>query len=425
MNRGKQAEPIRSRVVGSRSKVTFNLVGGPASNGDRLPEDERELAAIKMTSSYQNNTGRLAPVAKLLLHLLLASAATLSTWADQHDPDLGFEPDLRAREPRDARLDRRSNEPECPSNRLAQSLLPVEYLGSPASSQRPSMSRAYCDCTPDLLGWQLTCFAGAAQSGTGSGSSAGSAAAPLPDQLHPAFRGPQIQRMQQQAAVVNRGRPPARIRRAARWMGKLGAGSGSANDSAEEPDETRSTTSHEGFGDDSLASPILTTTRPDARTQPAKKLATLKLAQVHHRQQQQSTNSSGYDDSFISLPSSDTFTTIRRQQQDSEKLSANNNINNHLMFQTVPVLFSVKYVRNTMIEIDCDQAAPNYKPAMFQGKSTFGKPPTIVATFHKLQQELQNFALSLVDLLRLDRSRKRALSIVEGRQSSSSPKRQS
>lgn len=40
----------------------------------------------------------------------------------------------------------------------------------------------------------------------------------------------------------------------------------------------------------------------------------------------------------------------------------------HLTFQTIPVLFSIKYVRNNMIEIDCDQASPNYKPAMLQGK---------------------------------------------------------
>jgi len=40
----------------------------------------------------------------------------------------------------------------------------------------------------------------------------------------------------------------------------------------------------------------------------------------------------------------------------------------HLAFQTIPILFSIKYVKSSMVEIDCDQAAPNYKAAMFQGK---------------------------------------------------------
>lgn len=341
--------------------------------------------------------------------LLVSVAILLLTCCCQRgageDAELGFEGIESAEQlaqpmpGREARGARGLDEAECPSSRLAQSLLPAEYAGSPATSQRAGQARAYCDCNADPLGWHLTCFAGSGgparaasrQSSAGASDAAGqlATAAPLPDQLHPAFRGHQIQRLQLAAAVASRARAGSRLRRAARWMGELSSGSNVNSTSPDDADPEAllnklpsSTASHDGFGDDAPSLLAPTTTKPKlahetqpapARPQSAKKLATIKMAQL--RESQKPTNSTSQEESFVSLPSSDTFTMLKQQhqqqqqqQQDSEKVSANNNINNHLMFQTVPVLFSVKYVRNTMIEIDCDQATPNYKPAMFQGK---------------------------------------------------------
>lgn len=166
---------------------------------------------------------------------------------------------------------------ECPSNRLIQSLLPPQYVGSSSTSHRLSVDRSHCECRADLLGWHITCFAGPSPlsefvGGGGNGGAGGSTSgigdssqhnrisssnsnAPMPNQLHPAFRTSQQQQQHQQ---------------------------------------------HHN----------------------------------HHQHNQQ----------VLAAASSD------------------------LSFQTIPVLFSVKYLRNNMIEIDCDQEAPNYKAAMFRGK---------------------------------------------------------
>jgi len=277
---------------------------------------------------------------------------------------------------------------ECPQGRLLNSLLPPEYLGSPALSQR--QQRAYCDCTADLFGWHLTCFAGSAaalEERQALASAANSRNQALPNQLHPAFRAPQLQRQQQQqqqqaAAAANLVRRIQR-RSPARWMGdeptdaarNLTNPENDAEDSSSHP---ISLANHEGFGEE------LTTLAPPPTTTTATSSSSIKLAPSSRHSKRkspkrvsppQSFNESNIDDSFISMPSSASFTLMQLQRQDqgerSAKLlqsssSANNNPN--LMFQTVPVLFSVKYLRNNMIEIDCDQAAPNYKPAMFQGK---------------------------------------------------------
>lgn len=389
--------PIRSNK--SKLEASCKLARIRTLTDKRTSREEDATRGAIMTHTKRCNKVAANLSLAALAILLLAGYHCLAN----QDVELGFERAEQAshaapREPRGARA--AGDEPECPSTRLAQSLLPAEYAGSPATSGRVGQSRSYCECTADLLGWHLTCFAGSAGQSKAVGRQAAASpsdasqvggVAPLPDQLHPAFRGHQIQRIQQAAAVANRARPAARIRRAARWMGELmtGVGLNSSSTSLDvlevEPESLLSklpvsSTSHEGFGDDAATLAALTTTRPrsdlesadaPARPQSAKKLASLKLAQL--RENRKATNSTSQDEGFVSLPSSDTFTTLKQQQQqhqqDNEKVSAaNNNINNHLMFQTVPVLFSVKYVRNNMIEIDCDQAAPNYKPAMFQGK---------------------------------------------------------
>lgn len=257
---------------------------------------------------------------------------------------------------------------ECPANRLLQGLLPPEYLASPASSQRRGQtSKAYCDCTGDLYGWHLTCFASAA--------SPSSVARPglqpqqqdsLPNQLHPAFRGPQLQRQQQAASNLRR---LQRRSAAARWMGEsssddepVSSTSGSLEVAA---DPSAVTSAHEGFGEDNLvALPASSATATTTTTTP-RSASVAKSNKLRASRQNISAPRIADDDreasDFISLPSSNSFTMMSQQ--------LNSNQQHNSMFQTVPVLFSVKYTKNNMIEIDCDQAAPQYKPAMFQGKS--------------------------------------------------------
>lgn len=249
----------------------------------------------------------------------------------------------------------------CPPSELLHSLLPPEYAGSPASSQRQHMSRAYCDCTPDLFGWQLTCFAGSAARSSGASAS-------LPNQLHPAFRAPQLQRQQQQAAAAG-------LRRVHRSPAR----------SSGEPEGAHSTddpSAYEGFGDETL--PSATTSKPDNEQKHGSRASHLKQRQKQASEQVIASSNETLDDGLISLSSSNSFTLMHLQQQDgqldeqaagsrmmmSEKLLQQSApSNSQLMFQTVPVLFSIKCKRNVkMIEIDCDQAAPNYKTRMFQGK---------------------------------------------------------
>lgn len=216
---------------------------------------------------------------------------------------------------------------ECPTSRLINQLLPGSYIGSPASNQRQQQSRAYCDCQSDLFGWHLTCFAGSQQQQHQDAAQTGE----LPNQLHPAFRGPQLQRQAQQAASALR-----RVHRSpSRWMGDNNERVSNASE------HLFNLASHEGFGED------------DSRV----------------------VGNNSDEDQLAALPSSNSFTLMKLDEQESsnDKSTSNNNNNNNIMFQTVPVLFSVKYLRNNMIEIDCDQAAPNYKPAMFQGKSLIGE----------------------------------------------------
>lgn len=287
---------------------------------------------------------------------------------------------------------------ECPSKRLMQSLLPPEYVGSPAMQAGQRQSRGSCDCEldPDQSGWRITCAAGDESTLLLMNSNADGRQIRLPNQLHPAFRGPQMKRHKQQQQVSN---VPAamgvnrRVNRSpTRWMGEdlvppSGHSSSSSSGSTAAEPSGSDVSVHEGFGEETNAQ---TTPRPGIRSRTM------------------SNNSSSNDgfnqaasadsDSILSLPSSASFSMVMQGEHNNnnnrshssedkesprsaaasdnnEKLinqnnhNSNNNNDHHLMYETVPVLFSVKYTRTkNMIEIDCDKAAPNYKAAMFQGK---------------------------------------------------------
>lgn len=303
---------------------------------------------------------------------------------------------------------------ECPPTKLIQSLLPAEYQQQQQQSTNNNLQRAHCDCVRDLHGWFVTCYAGSANRNNLAAS-----AALLPNQLHPAFRGPQLQRQQQQqaaaAAATNgvNGGAQRRVHRAARWMGddveetpaNNLARSSDQNVVSHQPgsfQEDSSSVSHEGFGDEpTTVSGPQAEAAADSRHQ--RKAIGSPRSQTAAAAAANLSSPTDVDDSFVLSPSSNSFTLLQPTQQQqqqhgqenleqnyrattsnnnnnnntnssrSEKMimmqhASNNNNNHQLMFQTVPILFSVKYIRNTIIEIDCDQAAPQYKPAMFQGK---------------------------------------------------------
>lgn len=310
-----------------------------------------------------------------------------------------------------------SQQPECPSTRLIQSLLPSEYVGSPATSQRPSMARAHCECVPDSFGWHLTCFAGSSQATSGSGGYRDSSLSSnvMPNQLHPAFRNSQIarqqQQQQQQQNQANSNHLGRRSKRSpARWLGddsdKL-----RVSTALRTGDENLSTTSHnndelsphEGFGEDASSSLSMSLQQPSLVQGNLQDAAERTTPAIFHKQANHLRSKSNLTGSNMSAPldqgassSLDRIIT-NNLRQDQYENSVNNNIkdfedstaneqplrsssssngdkfmlaaaSNHLTFQTIPVLFSIKYLRNNMIEIDCDQAAPSYKAAMFRGK---------------------------------------------------------
>lgn len=245
---------------------------------------------------------------------------------------------------------------QCPSSRLFQSLLPPEYAGSPAISRRPSMARAHCDCVSDPFGWHFTCFSGSALSANSLNNV--NNALPMPNQLHPAFRTPQMVRQQQRVSQQQQGRR----------VNKRSASQSSYDErminSSTKLSEDISTTllneeasPHEGFGEEHSSSIMSATTGPP-------RTSNLSL--------KPSASNNSLIDSLIER-NIDEVQHQRELRQNEGNLasSANGNRNSvasQLTFQTIPTLFSVKYVRNSMIEIDCDQAAPNYRAAMFQGK---------------------------------------------------------
>lgn len=276
---------------------------------------------------------------------------------------------------------------ECPPSRVYLSLLPPEYSGSPAQTQRPtSMARAHCDCQPDALGWHLTCYPSSSLFPAPPAGSSGRAPNPaMPNQLHPAFRAPQMARHQQQVAA-------AASRRNRRWLAPNEDGDDGAINRAGDlysSSEAETISPHDGFGEETsgvsaTSASAATTTSTPKPNQQAIKLANNNATQFHKRrqQQQQQHQTSDNNDEIILLPGDNVHNyseirsntgnnsssqSSRQRQEQSDKLTFAAS-SNHLTFQTAPTLFSIRYVQNNMIEIDCDQAAPQYKAAMFQGK---------------------------------------------------------
>lgn len=282
----------------------------------------------------------------------------------------------------------RHSESECPSKKVIQSLLPAEYVAT-GGNQRQQQLRAVCDCLVESSGWTITCYNDSAKSiDTSRAMSSRLTANPqLPKQMHPAFE-PQLQRQQQQQQqAAASGHPLRRVHRSpVRWMGDEDAPVTGKNVSSDEIIGTDSALSEqEGFGDDLLS----TTSQPRTdqaeqrrRQEPkyseiSSRTGSLEINQQEFRNKSLNLNSN--EDSLISSSSSNSFALAQPQQQDgefntaigggrvSEKLLAPSATSNNDYLVTT-ILFNVKYLRDTMIEIDCDQMAPHYKPAMFQGK---------------------------------------------------------
>lgn len=378
----------------------------------------KQQSGIGNTTTHQDDNRQTNSIADSRISTESAAAAAVaaaiailnnnnSNNATSSEQDSGYS---RGREERVKRtnVNRRAAsriELECPPRRLLQSLLPPEYLGSPAmqagaGGQR--QSRGSCDCVLELSGWQINCVAGDEASLLMMSPNADGRSR-LPNQLHPAFRGPQLERhkllQQQQQQVSN---VPLvgnrRVHRSpTRWMGEelSPRSQPRTSDNSEQPSIGSSASSnaelstpensvHEGFGEET-ASQI--TSRPGSRS------STMRNNSGSEHQ------AAADSDSFLSLPSIASFSMMMRGEHNSSHSSedkeaasrvvaaasdnderlinqdnhnSNNNNNDHLMYETVPILFSVKYTTTrNMIEINCDKAAPNYKAAMFQGKSLY------------------------------------------------------
>lgn len=259
---------------------------------------------------------------------------------------------------------------ECPSLSRLTSLVPAEY------------PQACCECVTDHWGWQITCF----------NASRTSECVPInaPARSQPARR----------PVPPGESQAHRRVHRSpARWMGdneflaaaNANATTGGSDSLTRHVDESE----HEGFGEE------LTTDRPSvspaSEQQANKQRSPLTMVTSNGSTINNNNNASTSEDGIISLSSSSSITLMQlRTQTDStasqqpshqqvssgtnsssrsrlaqlqqQATSGSSDNDNHPMFQTVPVLFSVMYTRNNMIVIDCDLAAPNYKPAMFQGK---------------------------------------------------------
>lgn len=248
-----------------------------------------------------------------------------------------------------------SDAPACPPSRLVSALLPADYSGSPAASPRPQQGRAYCDCVEDApnAGWHLTCYVGSALAGGASAAASQlDAGASLPDQLHPAFVGAQLQRRQQQAAAGSSRR-------------RLGRAASAASD--DERQESAADQTHQGFDDEASDSAALSrrdgssalALGPNQRRPPHNRAngTAVRHTSDHNKPKEPQELADNHADSSDRSP----------EYQAAAKLNHQTN-SDHLTFQTVPILFSIKYVKNNIIEIDCDQSSPKYKPAMLQGE---------------------------------------------------------
>lgn len=232
------------------------------------------------------------------------------------------------------KLSKRQIPNECPTLKQRLSLVRPEANGG--------HKRAYCDCSPDLQGWHLTCFSNLtslniykpvnieslplSQSNT-------HLAEPLPNQLHPAFRSPQLQRQQHAG------------REGANQLVKRSPTMGQDSDIVNIDEEDL-----EGFESSATR-----------EAQPSKELPR-DNNQVAHGHNRKHSNGKLLRRNSINIRKTQQLPSSLSVGEDNSGDAAGSN------FQNIPTLFSIKYIKNTMIEIDCDQASPLYKAAMFQGK---------------------------------------------------------
>lgn len=62
----------------------------------------------------------------------------------------------------------------------------------------------------------------------------------------------------------------------------------------------------------------------------------------------------------------------------AERLSANDGnleyVDELSLYRSVPIAFTIKYIANQLVSIECYENVPNFRPAMFQGKRVFTLP---------------------------------------------------
>ena len=56
----------------------------------------------------------------------------------------------------------------------------------------------------------------------------------------------------------------------------------------------------------------------------------------------------------------------------AERLSSNDGnleyVDELSLYRSVPIAFTIKYIANQLVSIECYENVPNFRPAMFQGK---------------------------------------------------------
>lgn len=232
----------------------------------------------------------------------------------------------------------------CPSEKLMQSLLPPEYAGSPASSRSSSTARSKCSCARQVDGWEITCYHGSF----------------LPQQMnnignmHPGYKNkPNQSRQQQRHQTGSR-----RSRRSSLngWQDVSERSGGNTNEDA---------SSHEGFGEDNISTgptlTINTTINPQQRASPH-----LKYRNMHSNSTTLSQAIHGKNDELNNnqreMHRQDNF----RDSIEGLEPSASQSISEE--YQVTPILFIIRYIRNSKMELECGKTSPYYRAAMFLGK---------------------------------------------------------
>ena len=198
----------------------------------------------------------------------------------------------------------------CPPREAMHWLLPAEWRGSAATSGRPAAQRrATCECSPEPNGWHLACYP----------SSADSASKPAltVDNLR-------FERRHKKRSPTD-------------WLGAQDTGP------EEAATATSSETSHEGFDEPS--------TVRAASPEPAGQELRQRANESPDREPPGGRPQRGRQN----LRQLDRLQSAASQHQ--------------VDFGERPTLFDIRYVRGQMIEINCVQAAPDYRASMFKGKS--------------------------------------------------------